>query len=83
MRLFFPGAARRSLPGANFYPEDMTKAEFEAWVKTLPDGAAGAGHGFFTVIRRDANKKLTTVPYSKEYERDLTRPRRCCTKLLR
>ena len=29
--------ARKPL-GANFYPEDMTREEFEAWVKTLSDG---------------------------------------------
>jgi hypothetical protein len=44
----------------------MTRAEFEAWAK---DDAKG----FFTVIRRDANKKLIAVPYSKEYAADLTK----------
>ena len=35
---FLPGVPARKPPGANFYPEDMTKEEFEAWVKTLsPD----------------------------------------------
>ena len=39
-------------PGANFYPEDMTKAEFEAWLKTLPKPQQEQATGFFTVIRR-------------------------------
>ena len=34
---FMPGVPPRKLPGANFYPEDMTKAEFESWVATLPE----------------------------------------------
>ena len=34
---FLPGVPPKKLPGANFYPADMTKEEFEAWAKTLPD----------------------------------------------
>ncbi len=64
---FLPGVPEKKLPGANFYPEDMTKAEFEAW----------PGHkdaeGFFSVIRRDASGKLSAVPYSQEYKEQLTR----------
>ena len=33
---FLPDVPPKKLPGANFYPADMTKAEFEAWVKKLP-----------------------------------------------
>src|ERR1700736_5722556 len=33
---FVPGVPPKKLPGANFYPEDMTKEEFESWSKTLP-----------------------------------------------
>jgi Peptidase family M49 len=70
---FVPGAPPRKLPGANFYPEDMSKAEFEAWVKTLPEARRREAEGFFTVIRRDAHHKLTVVPYSQEYHDDLSR----------
>ncbi|HWQ52602.1 MAG TPA: hypothetical protein VN442_02885 [Bryobacteraceae bacterium] len=70
---FIPGVPPRKLQGANFYPEDMTRAEFEAWAKTLDPAARREAEGFFTVIRRDAAKKLTTVPYSREYRRDLER----------
>ncbi len=63
---FLPGAPPKKLPGANFYPEDMTKAEFEAW-------AGEPARGFFTVIRRGADKTLHAVPYSQAYEHDLQR----------
>jgi len=60
-----------NLQGQNFYPEDMTKDEFESWVKTLPEQEKAQALGFFTVIRRDANKKFKLVPYSQEYKSDL------------
>lgn len=46
--------------GAQFYPADMTKEEFETWQdssKTSP----------YTVIRRNENKQLVSVPYHQEY----------------
>ncbi|MBS3806913.1 MAG: Zn-dependent hydrolase [Bacteroidales bacterium] len=46
--------------GANFYPQDMTKEEFnnfEAEDKT----------SLYTLIRRDKNGDLLTVPYSEAY----------------
>ena len=47
--------------GAGFYPADLTRAEFEAWVAAHPDEKA-AFEGSFTVIRRDG-ERLTAVPY--------------------
>src|SRR5712671_7064849 len=44
---FLPGAPPKKLPGANFYPPDMTKQEFEAWVKTLPESGRREAEGFF------------------------------------
>ncbi len=70
---FLPGVPERKPLGANFYPEDMTREEFEAWAKTLPAAQRHEAKGFFTVIRRDAGRKLTAVPYSKEYAADLKR----------
>jgi hypothetical protein len=70
---FLPSAPPRKLPGANFYPEDMTRVEFEAWVKTLPEAGRRDAEGFFSVIRRDSANHLTAVPYSQEYKTDLTR----------
>lgn len=53
-------------PGAGFYPEDMTKAEFEAHLAAHPADRA-AFTSTFTVIRRQ-NGKLVAVPYSVEYK---------------
>lgn len=68
---FLPGVPSRKLPGANFYPEDMTKQEFESWVQTLSPAEKEQALGFFTVIRRGSGGKLTVVPYSREYKTDL------------
>ena len=68
---FLSGVPPKKLPGANFYPEDMTREEFETWVKTLSKPEREQAEGFFTVIRRDAHRRLKAVPYSQEYKRDL------------
>jgi len=70
-KAFIPGVPEHKPEGANFYPEDMTKDEFESWVKTLSPQQKEQAEGFFTVIRRDASKKLTIIPYSQEYKTDL------------
>jgi hypothetical protein len=72
-KAFLPGVPAAKPPGANFYPEDMTKAEFEAWVKGLYPEARAYAEGFFSVIRRDPARKLKQVPYSEEYKTDLSR----------
>jgi hypothetical protein len=68
---FLADVPPKKLPGANFYPENMTRGEFENWTKTLPSAQRQAAEGFFTVIRRDGNGHLKAVPYSQEYEADL------------
>ena len=68
---FVPGVPARKPRGANFYPPDMTREQFEAWVKTLPAPAREQAIGFFTVVRRNADKQLTLVPYNKAYAVDL------------
>lgn len=70
---FVPGVPAKKLPGANFYPPDMTKEEFESWATALPKEQREQAEGFFTVVRRDSSKKLTLVPYSQEYRADLER----------
>lgn len=70
---FIPGVPPRKPLGADFYPPDMTREEFEAWAKTLPADQKQAAEGFFTVIRRDASRKLHAVPYSTEYKPQLDR----------
>ncbi|MDP9170540.1 MAG: hypothetical protein M3N54_07990 [Acidobacteriota bacterium] len=78
-RSFVAGVPERKPDGAGFYPEDMTKAQFEAWAKTLNPQAKTAAEGFFTVIRHGKNGAFTSVPYSEAYKADLTR----CAGLLR
>ena len=70
---FLPGVPERKPLGADFYPPDMTRQEFEAWVNKLPEADRQQAEGFFTVIRRAPGKShsLTTVPYSREYHDDL------------
>jgi peptidase M49-like protein len=70
-KAFLPGVPETKPAGANFYPEDMTKEEFESWVKTLSPQEKEQAEGFFTVVRRDPNRKLRLVPYSQEYKADL------------
>jgi len=70
---FLPGVPDKKLPGANFYPEDMTKEEFEAWASNLTRPRQEEARGFFSVIRRGADKKLTAVAFSKAYAADLAR----------
>ena len=55
--------------GVTFYPEDMTKEEFNAWLEAHPNDKE-AFTGYFSVIRRakDDPKKLIAVPYSVEYK---------------
>ena len=55
--------------GANFYPEDMTKEEFNNWIKEHPQDDS-AFTSTFTVIRRE-NGKLTAIPYSEFYKTEL------------
>ena len=52
-------------PGAGYYPEDMTKGEFESWIADHPDEEE-AFTSEFTVIRRRADG-LVAVPYAEEY----------------
>jgi Peptidase family M49 len=74
-RAFIPGVPAHKLPGANFYPEDMTKEHFEKWVGSLPEKEQAEAKGFFTVIRRKpgSSDQFIAVPYSQEYKDDLTR----------
>jgi len=53
--------------GAGFYPADLTKAEFDAYVAANP-GQAEALTSPYTVVRRQGDR-LVAVPYSQEYRR--------------
>lgn len=52
-------------PGAGFYPEDLSAAEFQAWIQQHP-GDKAAFESLFTLIRRDGDR-LVAVPYSEAY----------------
>lgn len=78
-KAFLSGVPQTKPPGANFYPPDMTKEEFENAVKDLYPESKMMAEGFFTVVRRGQNHKLKFVPYSTEYSADLGR----AAKLLR
>jgi hypothetical protein len=64
---FVEGVPREKPKHANYYPDDMTKEEFNSWVQTLSGEEKQRATGFFHLIRRDTGGKLKTVPYSVEY----------------
>jgi hypothetical protein len=74
-KAFLPGVPHRKLPGANFYPADMSKDDFERWVTGAPATDQEQAKGFFTVLRWQDKKagRLSIVPYSDEYKLELTR----------
>src|SRR5690606_11777176 len=57
---FLTGFADKAL-GAEFYPHDMTKAEF-----TAADFADKTG--LYSVVQRDSQGNLVSVPYAKMYQ---------------
>ena len=61
----FIGQGEKPL-GADFYPLDMAREEFEAWIEEHPDDKE-AFESEFTVIRRTAEGGLEAVPYSVEH----------------
>ncbi|WP_223637491.1 hypothetical protein [Corallococcus sp. EGB] len=67
---FIPGVPPKPDEG-NFYPAGATKAEVEAWVKSLPEAQQHAATGFFTTVRKGPDGKFLTVPYSVEYQGEL------------
>ena len=64
---FIQGAPTEKPAGAGYYPEDITKAEFETWVAGLTPAEKAKAEGFFWTIRRNDDRSLRTVPYSEEY----------------
>src|SRR5690606_36510321 len=54
--------------GSNFYPPDLTKAEFEAAVAADP-----ALKSLYTMVRRDAAGKLVAIPYHTFFAEPLQR----------
>ncbi len=58
--------------GANYYPTDMSKEEFETHIKTHPEDRV-AFLSNFTVIVRDEKGKLKALPYALHYKSQLDR----------
>ncbi len=69
---FIPGVPPKPA-AANFYPPGASKADVEAWFKTLPEAQSPRVRGFFTNIRRGPAGHLTGMPYSIEYQGELAR----------
>lgn len=52
--------------GANFYPNDMTKEEFEN--ADIADKSS-----LYTFVRRDENGELYSIPYNKQFENQVAK----------
>jgi hypothetical protein len=63
--------------GANFYPEDLTKEEFQQWIKDHPEDKKNFENEFHIIRRKDMG--LLAIPYSEAYT-ELLNP---AAKLLR
>ncbi len=60
----FLSDTNEKLLGAQFYPADMTKAEFEA------NNFEGK-NGLYSMVRRDKNGQLVAIPYSTYFAEEL------------
>lgn len=60
----------RKPEGAGFYPEDLTREEFDTWIEEHPDDREAFTSGY-TVIRRTDDGGLEAVPYSEAYRAQL------------
>ena len=65
---FIEGVPREKPVNASYYPDDMTKDEFNSWLNGLSEADKQKATGFFHLIRRGADGKLTIVPYSEAYK---------------
>ncbi len=64
----FIGTKNKPL-GANFYPEDLTKKEFDNYIKEHPELREDFESHYTVIKRKDG--KLVTVPYNIEYKDNL------------
>ncbi len=55
--------------GAGVYPVDLTKEEFNQWIKEHPEDEADFKSGY-TVIKRQGDK-LVAIPYSQYYKKEM------------
>ena len=66
---FVEGAGPKP-PGANYYPADITKEEFEAAAAESPERAK-ALRSLYTLVRRDEHGRLITQPYHEAFREPL------------
>jgi hypothetical protein len=59
-------------PSGNYYPAGASKEEVEKWLQSLSEADRARATGFFTTIRRSPEGRLVSVPYSTEYQGELT-----------
>jgi len=76
---FIDGVPHEKPLQAGFYPDEMSKDDFNGWISGLSEQDKQRATGFFTVIRRGTDGKLKVVPYHEEY-REFLEP---AAKLLR
>ena len=70
-RPFLPGVGERPAQ-AGFYPADATRAEIETWMASLTPPEHEVATDFFTTIRRTPSGTFAAVPYSLEYQNELS-----------
>jgi len=63
---FLPGEPKVRFAGGGFYPQDMTKEEFEEFVKKFPEEKEKLESSYTVVIRQAG--VLHAVPYGKYYK---------------
>ncbi|HEX6575683.1 MAG TPA: hypothetical protein VF042_12005 [Gemmatimonadaceae bacterium] len=64
---FIPEVGPRP-PGANLYPKDITKEEFEAALAKGPKAHADSLKDLYTLVRRGPDSSLIAVPYHVAYK---------------
>ncbi len=65
---FVPEVGPRS-PGANLYPNDITKAEFERALAKGPAAKADSLKSLYTLVRRGPDSSLIAIPYSVAFKK--------------
>jgi hypothetical protein len=65
---FIEGVPHEKPANASYYPDDMSKDEFNSWLQGLSETDKQKATGFFYLIRRGPDRKLTIVPYSEAYK---------------
>ncbi len=72
---FLPGFGERPA-GCNFYPQDMTREEFDALEDPLKNDQ-------YSVIRRDKEGKLYVLPYHEAYAKELKKVDKLLAKAIK